>query len=206
MLVTCPKPGDEIPLWDVCGAETVHVLITEDPAAIASARGTDGRMPHLRYRVANAGVQYKEITGLAGTFRNGQNVPADTDVVFSVEFDAGIHHLPWAGGIYLVGGNPAVNVQIACFRAAPTVRVDSFQWPSDQKTAQRRTLTTLVLAGATTTIPNWHDRIGAYVTRAGVTVQGVAATLGPTEIPAIPGSTVSNPAGADLMVFTSVTF
>lgn len=196
MRLDCPGEK-EIPLWDTCGAESVTVAL-ELVAGARSARGADGRMPHLVYRVGNAGQEHKIITCDAGSIRTF------ADSFIQYEFDCGQHHLPWAGALYLTGGNPSVKIDLALFREPPIVRPDSFQWPSDSKTATRRTLTTLVPASGTMFVPRLHDQIGAWITRAGTLVEGQPATLDHVGIPCIPGSLVQVPAGNDLLIFTSV--
>lgn len=205
MRITCPgNTAAPIALWDVCGAMTIEVLLTEPEGDGRARNTTDGRMPHLLYRVGNAGAAHKQLSqAQIGSFRGSQ---PDTDKVWSVEFDCGTHHLPWAGAIYLVGGDPTVEVDIALFEHPPTGRVDGFQWPSDQKTATLHTLTTLISAAGTTRVPNYHTEIGGWVTRAGTLLQGQAVTLDHTTVSCVPGSVVSNPAGANLMIFTGVRF
>lgn len=192
MQIPCPGIGNRIALFGDCDGPMVYsILVTpvlNPPPGPAppSPRDANGQMPHILLVMGDPEAEWKEIgNGTIGTFREG------TDNLFEVEFDAGTFSCPGGGAIFLTGGDPTVNVEIACFKH-----------PSWKPWAHPHRLTTQVQAGTTFAIPNYHERISGWVTRAGTLLEGFPITLGQFSLGCIPGTIFTNPGGATLMIVT----
>lgn len=203
MRIKCP--GDTaiaLTSWCTHGPKTVDIRVQPIPGA-ASIRGTDGTIPHLRYIVGRDGVRYKQLSG-------GSAFNETLDTQLQVDIDAGTHTFQQPGTLQLVGGNPRAEIELTILEEATVVEFPprKDRHGSDPKESLIisppcwHSLTILVPASGTVEIPDYHTRIGAWVSRANTTLEGEPITLSATAQPCIPGSTFANPAGADLMIWT----
>lgn len=203
MRIKCPGTTELALLsWCTFAPKTVDIRVSPIAGAVP-VRGADGTIPHLRYTVGRMALRYTQLSG-------GSAFNETLDTQFQVDLDAGTHTFQQPGSLQLVGGDGRAEIDLAILEETSTVQLPPRKGRPNEDPKESliisppswHSLTILVPAGGTVVIPDYHTRIGAWVSRANTLLEGQPITLGPTAQPCIPGTTFSNPVGADLMIWT----